>query len=341
MLETTWFILWGVLWAIYFVLDGFDLGLGALMPVLARNESDRRVIYRSIGPFWDGNEVWLITAGGVTFAAFPGTYATMFSALYSALMLILFALILRGAGLGLRAEVEGRTWQRVCDYGFVIGSLTSALLFGVAFANIFSGIPIDADGIFHGSLFTLLNPYGLCGGALFLFLFLVHGSLWLAVKTEGEIQERAGNMAGKLWVALLIAAVVFLAATAFATELYRNYLETPVLFIIPLVVVSALVMTRVFIGKGAWWRAWACSGLTMFSSTMFGVVGMYPSLLPSSLDPGYSLTIHNSSSSPLTLKIMLGVVLVFVPLVVIYQTWVYFLFRDKVEEEGPGYGDDR
>jgi cytochrome d ubiquinol oxidase subunit II len=321
------------------MLDGYDLGLGTLMPVLARNESDRRIIYASMGPFWDGNEVWLLTAGGVTFAAFPATYGVMFSALYSALMLVLFALILRGVAIGYREEVESSAGKAVWDACMVIGSFLPALLLGVAFANIFRGIPIDADGVYHGSLFTLLNPYGLAGGALFLLLFLVHGSLWLAVKSAGELQQRAASMAARLWPALLVVAAVFLGATAFATRLYGNYLRNPVLFIIPMIAVAALVGTRVFIGRGTWWKAWFASSLTIVSATLFGVVGLYPNLLPSSLDPAYSMTISNSASSPLTLKIMLGVALTFVPIVIVYQAWVYYLFREKVTEEDTAYGE--
>ena len=333
MLQTIWFILWGVLWSVYFILDGFDLGLGSLMPFLAKNDSERRIIYGTMGPFWDGNEVWLITAGGVTFAAFPTTYAVMFSSLYSALMLILFALIIRAVSFEFRGQLDHPGWRKLWDICLVIGSFLPALLLGVAFANIFRGIPIDANGIYHGSLFTLLNPYGLLGGVFFVLLFFVHGTIWLAVKSEGELHHRAASMAANLWVVLLIVAVVFLCATAFSTNLYNNYLRIPLLFAIPLLAVVALLMTRLFIAKAAFWKAWFASSLTIIAATMFGVVGLYPSLLPSSLNPAYSLTVYNSSSSPLTLKIMLGVALVFVPIVILYQTWVYILFKGKVGEE--------
>lgn len=333
MLQTIWFLLWGVLWAVYFMLDGYDLGLGALMPLLARNEADRRVVYRAMGPFWDGNEVWLITAGGVTFAAFPTTYAVMFSSLYSALMLILFALIFRGVSFAFRGEVDHPRWQAFWDGCLVVGSFLPALLFGVAFANIFRGLPIDAQGIYQGSLCTLLNPYGLMGGGLFLLLFLVHGSLWLAVKSHGDLQDRAATMARRLWPVLLVVAALFLFATRRATPLFDNYWTHPVLLLIPTLAVASLVMVRVFMGRAAWWQAWFASSLTIVAVTLFGVVGLYPNLLPSSIDPAHSLTIFNSSSSPLTLKIMLGVALTFVPLVIGYQTWVYFLFKEPVKEE--------
>jgi len=333
MLETIWFLLWGILWAVYFMLDGFDLGLGTLMPVVAKTEIERRLVYRIMGPFWDGNEVWLITAGGVTFAAFPTTYAVMFSGLYSALMLILFALIIRGVSFAFREEVNNPRWKAVWDTCLVIGSFLPALLLGVAFANIFHGLPIDQDGIFQGTLFTLLNPYGLAGGILFVLLFLVHGVLWLAVKSTGELHDRAAKLAPKLWAAILAMAVLFLLATRRATFLYDNYMANPLLFLILAVTVLALVMIRVFIQKGAWWRAWFASCATIVGTTLFGVVGLYPKLLPSSLNPAYSLTISNSSSSPLTLKIMLAVALTFVPIVIAYQVWVHHLFRHKTGEE--------
>jgi cytochrome d ubiquinol oxidase subunit II len=333
MLETIWFVLWGVLWALYFMLDGFDLGLGTLMPVLAKSETDRKVIYRTMEPLWDGNEVWLITAGGVTFAAFPTTYAVMFSGLYSALMLILFALILRGVSFAFRYALDDPRWGRLWDICLVLGSFLPALLFGVAFANIFQGLPLDEHGIFQGTLFTLLNPYGLAGGVLFLLLFTIHGALYLATKSEGELQGRAGGLARKLWPLLLVVAVAFLLATRRATSLYDNYLNQPLLFVIPLLAVAGLAANLLFMRQGAWWKAWFASSLTIVAVTLFGVVGLFPNLLPSSLNPSYSLTAFNSASSPLTLKIMLGVALTFVPIVIAYQTWVHFLFKGKVKAE--------
>jgi cytochrome d ubiquinol oxidase subunit II len=301
---------------------------------VAKTDAEKRLLYKSIGPFWDGNEVWLITAGGVTFAAFPATYAVMFSSLYTPLMLILFALILRGAALELRSKAESQTSRTVWDICFVIGSFLPALLFGVAFANIFRGIPIDGEGILQGNLLTLLNPYGLLGGLLFLFLFLVHGSLWLAAKSEGGIHQRAGATAQKLWPVLLVVALLFLIFTAFQTNLYQNYLANPVLLIVPLLCVCALFVTRVFIAKKSYWKAWFASCATIAFATLFGVIGLYPSLFPSSLNPAYSMTIHNSASSPLTLKIMLVIALIFVPIVIVYQTWAFNLFKAKVREDG-------
>jgi cytochrome d ubiquinol oxidase subunit II len=285
-----------------------------------------------MGPVWDANEVWLITAGGVTFAAFPTTYAVMFSALYTPLLLLLFALIFRAIAQEYRSKLEAEGWRKLWDILHFLGSFVPALLLGVAFANIFRGIPIDAEGIFHGNLLTLLNPYGLLGGILFVLLFLVHGALWLAIKAEDPLEERAVRAAGTMWWVLLVVAAVFLVATWFSTNLYNNYLTYPALWIIVLVTLAALLGTRFFIAKKAIWKAWFASSLTIVGATLFGVAGLFPNLFPSSLDPAYSLTVFNSASSPLTLKIMLGVALTFVPIVIIYQVWSYYLFKDKITE---------
>jgi len=332
MLETTWFILWGVLWAVYFVLDGYDLGMGTLAPLLAKSERDRRMMLNAAGPFWDGNEVWLLTAGGVTFAAFPGTYAVMFSGLYSALMLLLFSLILRGVSFEFRNKVESATWRKLWDLGHFLGSFLPALLLGVAFANIFKGIPIDAHGVNQGGLLDLLNLYGLAGGLLFVIVFAQHGAIWLAIKTEGELHERALETAKMLWLPLLVMAVMFLVMSAVYTKLYANFIASPALFVILAVAVVGLLAIRLFLGQKAPGKAFAASAATIIGVTLFGVVGIYPSLLPSSLNPAWSMTITNSASSPLTLKIMLGVALTFVPIVIAYQTWVHVKFSHKITD---------
>jgi cytochrome d ubiquinol oxidase subunit II len=329
MLETIWFALWGILWAVYFALDGFDLGIGTLAPFMAKNEDDRRNIYNSMGPYWNGNEVWLITAGGVTFAAFPKTYAVMFSSLYSALLLILFCLIVRGVAMEFRSRFSAGGWKKFWDLLLWIGNFGPALLFGVAFANLFKGILIDKSGVYQGTLFSLLNPYGLLGGVLFVLIFAVHGAVWLALQSGGDLARRAEKLAGKLWVALAVVAVLFLLATYFATGLYNNYLHAPVLFVIPLAAVGALIGTFLFIRGGQWLKAWFCSAAFIVLVTLFGVTGMYPNLLISSIDPAFSLSAFNSSSSPLTLKIMLVVALIFVPVVIVYQAWVYIFFGVK------------
>ena len=186
-LQIIWFILWALLWAVYFVLDGFDLGIGSLLPFMADNEEERRFMYNAAGPFWDGNEVWLISAGGVTFAAFPKVYAVMFSALYAPLLALLFALIFRAVSFEFRNKVDSPAWRGLWDLVHFVSNLTPCLLLGVAFANLFMGIPVDAKGVYHGSLVALLNPYGLAGGIFFLCIFCLHGSLWLAIKSTGAL----------------------------------------------------------------------------------------------------------------------------------------------------------
>ena len=332
-LESLWFFLWGLLWALYFMTDGFDLGIGTLYPFLGKNDTEKNIMINSMGPLWDGNEVWLLTAGGVTFAAFPLVYAVMFSSLYSALMLILFALILRGVSFEFRNKIESKGWTKIWDACIFVGSAAPAILFGVAFANIFRGIPIDQEGLYHGTLFTLLNPYGLLGGVLFLLLFIQHGANWLAIKTSGDLQDRAVTTAKITWPILLVVAVVFLATSGVATPLYDNYLAHPALFLVILFTVVALLGVRVFLARGAWFKAWFSSAATIVGATFYGVIGLYPNLLPSSIDPAYSLSAHNASSTPLTLKIMLTVVIIFVPIVLAYQIWTYNLFKDKVTEE--------
>jgi cytochrome d ubiquinol oxidase subunit II len=333
VLEAVWFFLWGLLWALYFMTDGFDLGIGALYPVLGKSEADKRTMINAIGPLWDGNEVWLLTAGGVTFAAFPLVYSVMFSSLYSALMLILFALIIRGVSFEFRNKIESNAWIKIWDACIFIGSIAPAILFGVAFANIFRGIPFDDQGLYHGTLLTLLNPYGLLGGVLFLLLFVQHGANWLAIRAEGDLRARAVKMSHTIWPALLVAAVLFLIATAFATSLYDNYLAQPLLFVVILVTVAALLGIRYYLKQTDMLKAWFASALTIVGATFFGVIGLYPNLFPSSIDPRFSLSAHNASSSPLTLKIMLTVAVLFVPLVLAYQIWTYNMFKDKVTSE--------
>ncbi len=331
--QVIWFILWGVLWAVYFMLDGFDFGLGMIMPFVAKNDMERRVIYNAAGPFWDGNEVWLITAGGATFAAFPKAYAIMFSTLYTPLLLILFALILRGVAFEFRAKEESPVWKAVWDLCLVVGSFVPSLLFGVAFANFFLGLPIDREGILHGNIITLLNPYGVLGGLLFVVMFVVHGATWLCVKSEGDLCRRARHVAEKFWVLEVLILGIFLVATGLVTDLWANFFRYKILLIIPALALLGLISIPAFLGQGRYWLAWFASALTVLMTTAFGFAGLFPRLIPSRLDPAATLTIYNASSSPLTLKIMTAVALIFVPIVILYQIWAYKLFSDKVSPE--------
>lgn len=331
-LQIIWFILWGVLWGVYFMLDGFVLGAGTLHNLLAKTELEKRTLQRSFGPVWDGNEVWLLTAGGATFAAFPTTYALMFSYLYTALLLLLFSLIVRGVAVELRNKEKSETWHNAWDKALIVSSFLPALLFGVAFGNIFRGLPMDGAG-YHGSLLYLLNPYGLLTGVLFVLLFLQHGALYVAVKTTGTVAERGAALAGKLWPAVLVIAATFLVATNFATKLFVNYFNHPALFLVPLLAVVALVLVKVKLAQNQRLFAFTASCATILLVVTTGLVGLFPNLIPSNLDTAYSLTIVNSSSSPYTLKIMTVVAFIFVPIVIAYKIWVYSIFRAPVTPE--------
>ena len=333
ILESIWFFLWGLLWAVFFMTDGMDFGVGSLYLYVGKTDKEKRSVINAIGPLWDGNEVWLITAGGVTFAAFPKVYAVMFSALYTPLMLILFALIFRGVSFEFRGKIDNAIWKKTWDVCIFVGSFLPALLFGVAFANIFQGIPFDGEGLYHGNTLLLLNPYGLLGGALFVLLFLVHGANWLLIRSTGEVHARALKAAKTSWLILLPVAVLFLIASWFATDLYDNYLTNPSLFAVILVTVAALLAARVFLEKEGFFKAWFSSAVTIVGCTFFGIIGLFPALFPSSMDSAFSLTAFNSSSSALTLKIMLGVVVVFIPIVIGYQIFAYNMFRHKISDQ--------
>ncbi|MDO4839580.1 MAG: cytochrome d ubiquinol oxidase subunit II [Desulfovibrionaceae bacterium] len=333
MLETIWFILWSLLWALYFILDGFDLGIGSLLPFAAKNEGERRIMYNATGPFWDGNEVWLISAGGVTFAAFPKTYAVMFSALYVPLLLLLFMLIFRAVSYEFRNKVASSFWRSIWDAVHFLTNSIAAILLGVAFANLFMGIPIDAEGIFHGSLLTFLSPYALAGGVFFLVIFCLHGALWLCFRTEGDMQEKALSFVQLLWPLALILLLAFLVLTWFCTDLFDNYLANPVLLLIPAVALAGLIGIKAMLRKAKPLLAWASSCVFIIGVTFFGVAGMFPRMLISSLSPEATLTAFNSASSELTLTIMLYVALVMVPIVLAYQFWCYRLFSHKLDAE--------
>ena len=332
-LKTLWFLIWGLLWAIYFILDGFDLGLGTLLPFVAKTEDERRVIYNAAGPFWDGNEVWLITAGGVTFAAFPLAYAVMFSALYAPLLILLFALIFRAVSFEFRNKIDNPQWRCLWDFFQFLGNAVPALLLGVAFANLFQGIPINEQGVYMGNLFSLLNIYGLLGGVFFVVMFALHGAIWLGIRAEGVMHDRGLAAAKGLWPVLTGLAVIFLMATAYYTPLYANYGHTPVLWIIPILAVALLFLIRFMLASEMLKGAFFCSAGFILFVTLFGVIGMFPAIIPSNLSPEASITVAKAASSPLTLTIMLVVSLICVPVVIAYQSWVYYTFSHKLTKK--------
>jgi cytochrome d ubiquinol oxidase subunit II len=329
MLITVWFLLWGLLWAMFFITDGFNLGLASLLPVFAKNENERKEIISTMSPFWDPNQVWFISAGGMTFAVFPVVYATLFSSLYAAFMIVLFALIFRAVAFEFRNKSESPSWIKFWHTLLVLGSLIPAIIFGVLFGNLFRGLPIDETGVYQGTFFTLLNPYAVFCGILFLAMFSLHGLIWLGVKSTGELHARAVSWAKKMWIVFLIVLVFFLVWSYFATGLYKNYFSQPTLLILPILVVVFLLVLRTVIAKTIDWSAFIASAFTILFTTFFTLVGLFPNIVPSTINPSYSLNIHNSSSSPTTLTIMLITVIIFIPIILAYQVWAYVVLNRK------------
>lgn len=322
-LTTLWFILIAVLWIGYFVLEGFDFGVGILLRVIGKSEPERRAMLRTIGPVWDGNEVWVLVAGGATFAAFPEWYATLFSGFYLALFLVLVALILRGVGIEYRNKRGDAPWRNRWDWVISIGSFLPALLWGVAFANIVAGVPIDADKQFTGNLFTLLNPFGLLGGLTTLLLFVTHGLVFLTLKLEGDLRERARALTLPVGLVTAVVAVVFLAWANIQTG---DTLSIAAAVIAALALVGALVAARI---KREGW-AFIGSAVTIAMAVVSLFAGLFPDVMPSSTDPAFSLTVTNAASTPYTLSIMTVVAVIFVPIVLLYQGWTYWIFRKRV-----------
>jgi cytochrome d ubiquinol oxidase subunit II len=322
-LSTFWFLLIGVLWTGYFFLEGFDFGVGMLLHPLGRTETDRRILINTIGPVWDGNEVWLLTAGGATFAAFPNWYATLFSGFYLALFLILVALILRGVAFEYRGKVDSDSWRRRWDLAIAFGSWVPSVLWGVAFANIVAGVPINANGDFTGTLLTLLNPFGLLGGVVTASLFLLHGLHFVALKTEGEIHERAKAMSLRVAPVTIVAGAVFL----IWNQLERGEAWT---WIPVLTAAVALVASVLATRAGRDGAAFAATGLAIAAAVLALFGSLFPDVMPSTTDPAFSLTVENASSTPYTLRIMTWVAVIMTPVVLCYQAWSYWVFRKRI-----------
>ncbi len=325
-LNTLWFALIAILFTGFFFLEGFDFGVGILLPFLGKDDTERRVIINTIGPVWDANEVWLLTAGGAMFAAFPRWYATLFSGFYLALVLLLFALILRGVAFEFRSKDDNPAWRKFWDWAIFGGSLTAALLVGVAFGNIVRGAPIDAQMNFTGNLLTLLNPYALLVGLVALVGFTLHGALFLSLKTTDALAKRAQAMATRLWIVSLTLVALLAIFSLAATDLFRNVLP----WFTAIGALAALAGAAWFIRKERYGWAFILNGLTIALVAVTGFAGLYPRVMISSLDPAWSLTIYNASSSPYTLQVMTIVALIFVPIVLAYQGWTYWIFRERV-----------
>ncbi|HTP01186.1 MAG TPA: cytochrome d ubiquinol oxidase subunit II [Anaerolineales bacterium] len=327
-LQILWFVLIAVLWIGFFFLEGFDFGVGMLMPFLGRKDEERRAIINTIGSVWDGNEVWLLTAGGATFAAFPQWYATMFSGFYLALFLLLVGLIIRGIAFEYRSKDPNPRWRHTFDWMIAVGSFMAALLFGTAFANLAKGVPIDQNMMYTGSLFTLLNPYGLIGGLTMVAVFLLHGANFLTLRLEGELRERARAAARKLYVAAAVIVVVLGITSYIYTDMLTKLGVNP--GIIPIAAAAVLLVDIFFINRKMEGWAFAFTGLHIVLTQVAFFTLMFPRVMISSTNPLWSLTIYNASSSQYTLGVMSIVALIFVPIVLIYQGWSYYMFRKRI-----------
>ena len=335
-LETLWFALIAVLWIGYFFLEGFDFGVGILMPFVGKDDIDRRILVNTIGPVWDGNEVWLIVAGGATFAAFPEWYATLFSGFYLALFLILAALIFRGVAFEFRGKDKHPEWARWWDRAIFWGSALPAFLWGVAWANILRGVPIDANKEFVGTFWSLLNPYALLGGATSLLLFTLHGGVFLTLKTDTELQLRARRVAKVLALPATVAVLGFLSWTFVNARDNDGIVPgfVPILGLIAVAAVEWLLREKL----DGW--AFVATGLAIVLITATIFLNLYPRVMPSSISAANDLTIWNAASTHYTLKVMTIVALIFTPIVLLYQGWTYWVFRKRIRradvERGPG-----
>ena len=327
-LRSLWFILIAVLWIGFFFLEGFDFGVGMLLPFLGKKDEERRAIINTIGSVSDGNEVWLLTAGGATFAAFPQWYATMFSGFYLALFLLLVGLIIRGVSFEYRSKDPSPRWRHTFDWMIAVGSFMPSLLFGTAFANLARGVPIDQHMIYTGNLFTLLNPFGLIGGLTMVSVFLLHGANFLTLKLEGDLRERARSAAQKI-SCVAAAAVVLLAITTYIyTDITTKIGINP--GVVPIASVTVLFLTIYFINHRMEGWAFMSTGIHIVLTQIAFFTLMFPRVMISSTNPAWSLTIDNASSSQYTLSVMSVIALVFVPIVLAYQGWSYYMFRKRI-----------
>ncbi|MBP9625498.1 MAG: cytochrome d ubiquinol oxidase subunit II [Veillonella sp.] len=332
-LDVVWFILVCVLFAGFFTLEGFDYGVGMLLPVLGKTDTERRQMINTVGPVWDGNQVWMITAGGATFASFPQVYATLFSGFYLALFLMLAALIARGVAFEFRSKNPSKAWRTTFDYCIFFGSLIPALLWGVTVGNLIQGTPIDAHMNFVGGFFDLLSPYTILCGIAFILVFLYHGALYTCIKTVGAISERARATALVEGVVTAVGALVLVGATYVYTDLFKSTLAAVAFAAAIICFLISWGVTRV--RRPGLGFVFCC--LTVIFVTVAYFAGLFPRIMVSSLDPAWSLTVSNASSSTYTLTLMTVVALVFVPIILIYQAWTYWTFRHRVSEEDLHY----
>jgi cytochrome d ubiquinol oxidase subunit II len=332
-LNILWFVILTVLFSGFFFLEGFDYGVGILLPFIAKKDQERRAVINTIGPVWDGNEVWMITAGGAMFAAFPDMYATLFSGFYVALIFMLLGLIIRGVAFEFRSKHENPAWRNLWDLAIFLGSLLPALLWGVAISNLMRGVAIEADMNYYGGLLPLLNPYSLFGGLVFLSLFTIHGASFLGIKLAGEVKQRAKDLGGKIWLGAVVLTVAFLVWTYLATDIINNPGFDG---LVPAILAAASLLAYGWFlrqGKEGW--TFISGGLVILLATVMVFSGLFPRLLISTLDPSYSLTIYNAASGAYTLRVITIVAAIFVPVVLAYQGWTYWIFRKRLSPDSP------
>lgn len=326
-LNTLWFWIIGILFIGFFILEGFDYGVGILLPFYGKDDDERRIIINTIGPFWDGNEVWIISAGAMMFSAFPHWYATLFSGFYLALILLLLALIVRGVAFEFRSKDARRGWRNFWDWMIFVGSFFPALLWGVAFGNLMRGVPINAQMEYAGDFLTLLNPYALLVGVFAVAVMTLHGALFLLLRTNGDLAARVRGAVNRLWLIAFALYVITLIASALATDM----LSRPTMPI----VVAILGGIALFAAQRLHQRArdgWAftMTALTIAATFITFALTLYPRVMISTLKPEWSLTIYNAAATPYTLTVMSVVALIFIPLVIVYQAWTYYIFRERV-----------
>jgi cytochrome bd ubiquinol oxidase subunit II len=327
-LNTLWFIFIAVLYTGFFVLEGFDFGVGILLPFLGKNDLQRRTIINTIGPHWDGNEVWLIAAGGATFAAFPNWYATLFSGFYLPLFLVLFGLIIRGIAFEFRGKEDHPLWRSLWDWCIFAGSLLPAILLPIAFSNLVRGVPINAEMQYVGGFFNLLNPFALLTAMAVVLLLIFHGAAFLTIKTEGEVEKSARDLIRWLWLLVVIILVIFLVTSFISTDVRNNLSVLTVLF--PLIGVFAVLGAGYFLRKGQFGQVFVMTCVTVAFTVLTIFAFLYPRLMVSSLNPAWSLTVENASSTFTTLRLMTIVTVIFLPIVLLYQGWTYWIFRKRV-----------
>jgi len=328
-LNILWFILIAVLYTGFFFLEGFDFGVGMLLPSLGRRDVERRAIINTIGPHWDGNEVWLIVAGGATFAAFPNWYATLFSGFYLGFFLLLLALIVRGVAFEFRSKLASPKWRNGWDWAISIASFLAAFLLGVVFTNLVRGVPIDAEMQYTGTFFTLLNPVSLLGGLAFMMLFAFHGANFLTLKLSEGMRDRANRAVKSYFWSALVFALALFAALFFTPSAFSS--KGLSMVILPLLAVAALIVSRIMNGQKKEGWAFIASSLGVVFTIAAIFVALFPNVMISSTDAANNLTIYNASSSPYTLKVMSIIAAVMVPVVLLYQGWTYIVFKNRVK----------